>query len=53
MISAADATDGSNSPVIRPSQIVRTRLLIFKTSGSSDEIMMIAPPSATILFIRT
>ena len=53
MISAGEATVGSNSPAIRPSQITRTRLLIFKTSGSSEEIMMIAPPSSTILFIKT
>src|SRR4029078_2512567 len=41
MISSAEAILGSNSPLIRPSLIVLTRLLMWRTSGSSDEIRMI------------
>ena len=51
MISSAEAVAGSNSPLIRPSQIVLTRLLMWRTSGSSDEIRMIEPPPSTIFFI--
>ncbi len=52
MISSTEATIGSNSPLTRPSQIVLTRLLMWRTSGNSEEIRMIDPPSSTILFIN-
>ena len=53
MISLVLACSGLNSPVMRPSQMVSTRLLMFSTSGSSEEIMITAPPSSTMRFIST
>ena len=51
MISWALDFSGSNSPVMRPFAMVSTRLLMFNTSGSSDEIRMMALPFYTAFFI--
>lgn len=52
MMRSCVASARVNSPVKRPSCITRMRSLIPSTSGSSDEIMMIATPRATSAFIN-
>ena len=46
MMSSSDASAWLNSAVSRPSRMTRIRSAIRSTSGSSDEIIKIAMPSA-------
>ena len=51
-ITAGDPDLESNSPVIRPPAMVKTRLLIFNTSGNSEEIRIMELPASTAFFIN-